>query len=289
MEHRQRIKTQLETIINDHDQFQQTIIQQKEDSHNSSFIQQINQWETNSIHQIQQTAEECRKTLMKLTQKSIDDAEKKFIELSQKLKEIREENEFYEIDLNNFQLKLTQITEEFLQSSNISIRQDSQEFIKKISVVSPFGTCFNSDDIDTHCDSGYCGAYMLLDEKKEETESDQYCVDDNGKTTFSSVSIVVTLNPSIDYIKYKFCTTDKYNNQTSLQRILNAFTLEENFQPFDVLFNNNSKPFTEQNPCTNFSNSTHFECPTSGCFLSEMESIREICARCPKELPNIRS
>ncbi|CAF1594820.1 unnamed protein product [Adineta steineri] len=41
------------------------------------------------------------------------------------------------------------------------------------------------------------------------------------------------------------CTTDKCNNQTSLQRILNALTLEENFQPFDILFNNNSKPFTE--------------------------------------------
>ncbi|CAF4124493.1 unnamed protein product [Adineta steineri] len=170
---------------------------------------------------------------MKLTQKSIDDVEKKFIELSPKLKEIREEKEFYEIDLDNFKLKLTQITEEFLRSSNISIRQDSQEFIKKISVVSPF-------DI------------------------------------LSSANVTTA-----------FCTTDKCNNQTSLQRILNALTLEENFQPFDILFNNNSKPFTEQNSCTNFSNSTHFECPTSGCFLSEMESTREFCARCPEELPTL--
>ncbi|CAF1004782.1 unnamed protein product [Adineta steineri] len=61
---------------------------------------------------------------------------KMFIELSQMLKEIREENEFNEIGLNNFQLKLTQIPEEFLQPSNISIRQDLQEFIKKISVIS---------------------------------------------------------------------------------------------------------------------------------------------------------
>ncbi|CAF0794986.1 unnamed protein product [Adineta steineri] len=135
-EHRQRIETQLEAIINDHDQFQQTIIQQKQNPPNSSLIQQINQWETNSIHQIQQTAEECRETVVKLPQKLIDDVQKKFVELSQKLKEIREENEFNEIDLNNCQLKLKQITEELLQPSNISIRQDSQEFIKKISVIS---------------------------------------------------------------------------------------------------------------------------------------------------------
>ncbi|CAF4065792.1 unnamed protein product, partial [Adineta steineri] len=137
-EHRQILHRQLDEIINDHDQFQQTIIQQKQDPHNSSLFQQINQWETDSIEKIQQTAQQCRETLMKLTQKTINDVEKKFIELSQKLKEIREENEFNEIDLQHFQLKLTQITEELLQPSNIFIRQDSQEYIKKISVISSF-------------------------------------------------------------------------------------------------------------------------------------------------------
>ncbi|CAF1073841.1 unnamed protein product [Adineta steineri] len=137
-EHRQILDGQLNEIVNDHDQFQQTIIQQKQNPLNSSLIQQIIQWEKNSIEIIQQTAEECRETVMKLTQNSITDVEKKFSELSQKLKEIRQENEFNEIDLNHFQLKLAQITEEFLQPPNISIRQDSQEFIKKISVISSF-------------------------------------------------------------------------------------------------------------------------------------------------------
>ncbi|CAF1425676.1 unnamed protein product [Adineta steineri] len=120
-EHRQRIETQLEEIINDHDQFQQTIVQQKQNPDISPLIEQINQWERNSIHQIQQAAEKCREQVIKSTQKNNNDIEKKFSELSQKLKEIREENEFNEIDLNNFQLKLTQITEEFLQPSNTSI------------------------------------------------------------------------------------------------------------------------------------------------------------------------
>ncbi|CAF3884265.1 unnamed protein product, partial [Adineta steineri] len=137
-EHRQILQRQLDEIINDHDQFRQTIIEHKQDSLNSSVIQQINQWEKNSMEKIQQTAQQCREKVIKLTQKSINDIEKKFIELSQKLKEIREENEFNEIDLYHFQLKLTQITEEFLQPSNISIRQDSKEFINKISVISPF-------------------------------------------------------------------------------------------------------------------------------------------------------
>ncbi|CAF3912749.1 unnamed protein product [Adineta steineri] len=165
---------------------------------------------------------------------------------------IREEKEFYEIDLDNFKLKLTQITEEFLRSSNISIRQDSQEFIKKISVVSPFD----------FLSAGSSLFFVFVDLERE-------------LQTKSTRTLLFS------------CTTDKCNNQTSLQRILNALALEENFQPFDILFNNNSKPFTEQNSRTDFSNSTHFECPTSGCFLSEMESIREVCARCPKELPTL--
>ncbi|CAF1008415.1 unnamed protein product [Adineta steineri] len=137
-EHQQILRRQLDEIINDHNQFQQKVIQQKQNPHNSSLIQQINQWEKNSIHEIQQTAQQCRETVMELTQKTINDVQQKFVELSQTLKEIREENEFNEIDLNNFQSKLTQITEEFLQPSNISIRQDSQEFINKISIISSF-------------------------------------------------------------------------------------------------------------------------------------------------------
>ncbi|CAF3747071.1 unnamed protein product [Adineta steineri] len=135
-EHRQILHNQLEEIINNHNQFQQAIIQKKQNPLNSSLIEQINQWETDSIHQIQQIANECRETLKILIQKSISDIEDKFLELSQKLKETREENEVNDIDLNNFQLQLTQITEELNEPSNISVRQDSQEFIKKISVIS---------------------------------------------------------------------------------------------------------------------------------------------------------
>ncbi|CAF4242046.1 unnamed protein product, partial [Adineta steineri] len=149
-EHRQILGNKLEEIVSNHDQFQQTIIQKKQNPLNSSFIQQINQWETDSIDQIQQTAKECRETLMTLTEKSINDTENKFIELSQKLKGIREENEFNDFDLNHFQLQLTQITEELNKPSNISIRQDSQEFIKKISVISsPFSMFLSSFQFST--------------------------------------------------------------------------------------------------------------------------------------------
>jgi len=135
-EHRQMLNKQLDEIINDHDQFQQTIIQQKQNPTNPSLIEQIDQWEISSIDKIKQTAQECRQTVIKHKNKSIDDIENKFVKLSQQLKKIHEENEFNETDLNDCQLKLKQITQELIQSSHISIQQDTQSFINKILIIS---------------------------------------------------------------------------------------------------------------------------------------------------------
>ncbi|CAF1134886.1 unnamed protein product [Adineta ricciae] len=88
------------------------------------------------------------------------------------------------------------------------------------------------------------------------------------------------------------CTTDNCNNETSLQRALSSLTLKENFAPLDVLFSNNTKKFTQQSSCIEFSNSTHIECPSSAsplslcpaCVLLEVDGpSRELCARCPNE------
>ncbi|CAF3885892.1 unnamed protein product [Adineta steineri] len=226
-EHRQRIETQLEEIINDHDQFQQTIVQQKQNPDISPLIEQINQWETNSIHQIQQAAEKCREKVMKSTQKNNNDMEKKFSELSQKLKEIREENEFNEIDLNNFQLKLTQITEEFLQPSNTSIRQDLHEFIKKISVkISSFEE-FQQFGITV------AGGNGEGQELNQLNSPDGICIDDD-----KSIYIADTCNNRI--VKWKFNSNEgqiiaggngigKRNNQ------LNS--------PTDIIFDSENNSF----------------------------------------------
>ncbi len=87
------------------------------------------------------------------------------------------------------------------------------------------------------------------------------------------------------------CTTDKCNDRTSLLRSFQALTLEEDFSPLNILFDNRSTPLTEQSSCLDFSNSTNRNCPPtasflhscSNCFLLSMESPRQICARCPAD------
>ena len=57
------------------------------------------------------------------------------------MRESRQENEFNEIDLDQFKTKLEQLAKELDQPPNISIRQDSTAFINKISVIVSSGKC----------------------------------------------------------------------------------------------------------------------------------------------------
>jgi hypothetical protein len=87
------------------------------------------------MNKIRQTADEARELLLKHADEHINKVEIKLIKLTGKLKEIREENDFNEIDLNELKQKLKELEEELSKQSNISIQQDSSSFIKKISVI----------------------------------------------------------------------------------------------------------------------------------------------------------
>ncbi|CAF1535225.1 unnamed protein product [Adineta steineri] len=126
-EHRHELNQDFEILTNNYNQFQQRINEQKQNPQNSSLIEKINQWENESIEKIQQIAKECRKMVIKYTKILTNDIGKKFLELIQQLKQIRKENQYNEIDLNHLKSKLTQMTEEFIDPSKISIQEDSQK------------------------------------------------------------------------------------------------------------------------------------------------------------------
>ncbi|CAF4246666.1 unnamed protein product, partial [Adineta steineri] len=65
----------------------------------------------------------------------INDIEKKLKDLNEQIKEIHQENEFNEMNLNYLRNQLTEIKEELNNSSNISIKEDSQSFINEVSII----------------------------------------------------------------------------------------------------------------------------------------------------------
>lgn len=109
--------------------------QHKNNPNNHSPIEQVNQWEEDSVERIKQTAEECRQTLIKLINKFIIQLDNKLNDLAKQIKEIRQENEFNEMDLNYLKEKFTKLQEQLNKPRNISIIQQSTSFINKISVM----------------------------------------------------------------------------------------------------------------------------------------------------------
>jgi septation ring formation regulator EzrA len=141
-EHRQTFGKQLDEIENDRDEFRHTLIHLKEEElEKRPLIRQINRWEYYSIEKIKKTAEDCRQTVIEHTNKCLSEIEIKLSELTEELRQVRRENEFNEIDLNEFKIKLTKLAEELVIPPNISTEHDCTSFINKISVISSSGKC----------------------------------------------------------------------------------------------------------------------------------------------------
>jgi chromosome segregation ATPase len=71
---------------------------------------------------LQQTAEEARQLLLIHIDENINQIEIRLTKLIEELNEIRKENDFNEIHLNQFKQKLKKLEEELKKPSNISIQ-----------------------------------------------------------------------------------------------------------------------------------------------------------------------
>ncbi|CAF3613720.1 unnamed protein product [Adineta steineri] len=134
-EHQQRLKDELNCIINDYDEFKERINEQKLSPQNHSLREQINLWEKESIEKIQHKAQECRENLIKSSQICINDIEMKYKDLNEQIKQIRKENVFNEISFDYLRNRLMKMTQELNNLSNMSIQQDSKSFINEISII----------------------------------------------------------------------------------------------------------------------------------------------------------
>ncbi|CAF0826672.1 unnamed protein product [Adineta steineri] len=142
-EHQLILNGELNYITNEYNEFKQKINEQKQNPQNDFLIKEIDQWERNSIEIIQQKAEDCRKIAMEYLPTIFNDIENNFNDLNQQIKEIHQENEFNEINLNYLRNQLMKITEELNNPLKISIKENSQSFINEISIISSKKPKFN--------------------------------------------------------------------------------------------------------------------------------------------------
>ncbi|CAF1361527.1 unnamed protein product [Adineta steineri] len=134
-EHRQILNNELHHIINEYNQFKQRFSEQKPNPHDLSLIDQINQWEIDSINKIKQRAKDSRETVIRSSQTVLNDTEKKFNDLNKQIKQIHNENEYNEINLEYLRNQLKEMTQELNNPSNMSIQQNSKPLINDVSII----------------------------------------------------------------------------------------------------------------------------------------------------------
>ena len=134
-EHRQELTTELDHIENDRNLFRQTLTEQTNNPNNNALIKQITEWERTSINKIQQTANQCRQVVIDHLSGNIHRIEVDLNKLTDQLREIRQEDDFNETDLQRLKQELTKLAETLNKPSNIVIKHGSASYINEISVV----------------------------------------------------------------------------------------------------------------------------------------------------------
>ncbi len=97
-------------------------------------MQQIDEWEPESMLKIRQAAEEARKRILKHTSRQLDEIEVKLNKLINQLRESRQENDFIETDLQQWKQQLKRMKDELSRTSTITVRNNSTPLMIKICV-----------------------------------------------------------------------------------------------------------------------------------------------------------
>ena len=127
-DHRRDLDKQLDEIEVNRDVLRQTL----EDMKKNSSIKEIDQWELESINKIRQRAAEARRLIIGHTTEHITQMEVRLNKLNNQLQQSRDENEFFETDLNKWKEELKRLTEELAQLQNIKFQVKSTSFENKI-------------------------------------------------------------------------------------------------------------------------------------------------------------
>lgn len=135
VDHNRELERQLNDIEDKGNIFRQNLTEQKTHLEQHLLIEQINQWEFKSIKKIQETAEETKKLLLEHMNRYINEIEIKFKELTEQINDVRLENAFNEVVLNQLKEKFKELEDEFNIPSVVSIKEDPSSFVSKISVV----------------------------------------------------------------------------------------------------------------------------------------------------------
>ena len=133
-DHRQQLATQLDDIETTRNLFRQTLIETISEPQNHALIQQINEWESQSIAQVRQTAQDAKQRLIKHATELGAELEEKLNKLTDQLRQSRAENDYFEPNLDQWREQLKQMQRELNEPSTATIKRSSKSLVMEITV-----------------------------------------------------------------------------------------------------------------------------------------------------------
>ncbi|CAF1486088.1 unnamed protein product [Adineta steineri] len=130
--HRQELNQQLDEVTVTRDLSQQILINKKAEPQNNPWIEQINEWESESINTIKEAAEQARQTIFKHSTTLYTQIEDKLNQLTEQLRQAQQENEFFETDINLWREELTELKNELTQPSTVRIQHGSEPLVTNL-------------------------------------------------------------------------------------------------------------------------------------------------------------
>ncbi|CAF4206955.1 unnamed protein product, partial [Adineta steineri] len=106
IDHRRLLGEEMDLIINEQNNFRQIFDQQQTEFELHPFVKTIDEWEKESTMKIQQKAKDLRLELLKLVTTRKDEFLNKLQQLSGELRESRENDNFIEMDLQQWKNNL---------------------------------------------------------------------------------------------------------------------------------------------------------------------------------------
>jgi hypothetical protein len=171
-DHRRELHEELNLIIDENDHLKDIINQHRTNPDLHPLLADINNWEKESIAKIHQRTEVLRQELLQSIAAHEDELSKKFQQLSEQLKQSKEQDDFIEIDLQDWKKTLENLKTNLISPSTISInRDDNISFVQNISITSFIKTSEKFDRVsDNRVRIEENGQVVIHDASDDHTE-----------------------------------------------------------------------------------------------------------------------
>jgi hypothetical protein len=156
-EHREQLGQQLDEIEANRTMFQESLAEQMKKPQDNPLIQQIDIWERDSIKKIKETADTAKQSLIQQISEHYKQIDMKLNTLATQLRESREDNDFNEIVLRQYQDQLVRLRTEPINLPIVSIRKDSWSCVSDVHAKLS-GKNINNEKKTTH----FCRSYLVV-------------------------------------------------------------------------------------------------------------------------------